>query len=212
MFKTDAKHKRYWKDRKIDWGISYFDTWNHPHRHLIVEKLRNKKFGSVFETGCASGPNLYLIKKVFPHVELGGIDLSADAIQMARERFSYPFNFEVGSAEKIFLSDKSVDVSISDMCMIYLGKKGVNRALNELKRITRNFVILCEFHSESPLKNIGLKLTSGYNSHNYRKILEELDFYDIIIDKIPDKAWPKEDGTPADPLENSFRYIITARI
>jgi hypothetical protein len=83
--------------------------------------------------------------------------------------------------------------------------KDIKKVLGEMVRITRNNVVLCEFHSKSWWKRLVLRWKTGYNAHDYRKLLEELGCYDIQIAKIPKEFW---EGTPWE----EWGYIITAKV
>lgn len=212
MYKTTGHHKKYWANRNIDWKSAYLDTINHPHRQMIMDQLRKIRFGSLLEIGCASGPNLLRIKQEFPRVQVGGVDISQKAIETARQALGPLANLDVSSGEDVFFGDKCADVVLTDMTLIYFGPRAIHRVMKEIVRTARRHVVLCEFHSESAWKRWGLRFASGYNAYDYRKLLKRYDFYDIVVIKIPNDRWPKEDGSPADDLENQFRYVITAKI
>lgn len=202
--KTTKHHEKYWRNRKIDWKKDYFDTHGHPHRELILRAMARYRFGSVFEIGCASGPNLLRMHYAFPGVQLGGCDISADAINSAR--LNVPFaHLDVCAADNVFMSDKSIDMVVTDACLIYVGRRKIHKTLEEIKRITRRSIVLCEFHSPSFFQRTRLYLQSGYYAYNWKKLLEKHGFFNISIQKIPQKVWP---GTPW----QEFGYIITASI
>lgn len=206
MLKTTKKHLQFWKERKIDWEHDYFATWNHPHRDLIVRALAREPFASVLEIGCASGPNLYRIQKQYPGVQVGGIDASADAIEAAKRLVPSAALLETGSADDLFASDKSADVVLTDMCLIYVGPVRIHKVMKEIKRIARTRVVFCEFNSTSFIKQLGLAIASGYWAYDWKKLLEHEGFHDVTLEKIPEEAWPG--GEP----QKSFGYIITARL
>lgn len=199
------KHIEYWKNRKIDWKTSYLDTWNHPHRNVISHVLSTFPWMSLFEIGCGSGANLVNIIKRYPHKQLGGVDINSDAIELARQTLQGGF-FKVGSALDLMVSDDAVDVTLSDMCLIYVDPSKIDTALGEIKRITRNHVIFCEFHSKSFYDRIKLRLTSGYHAYNYEKLLEKHGFYDIETYKLTEEMWPG--GNP----QKTFGFIIKAKV
>lgn len=198
--------KKYWQNRKLDWEKDYASTPNHPHRDLIIERLKKIRFKSLMEIGCNAGPNLLRIQEEFPKAQLGGIDINADAIATAQRLLpKWKLSLEVRSADNIFFSSKSIDVILTDALLIYIGGEKINKVLSEIKRMARNYVIFCEFHSESWLKRLGLKLVSGYNAYDYKKLLEKHDFWNIQVEKIPRSAWP-------DLVWNAFGYIIQAQL
>lgn len=170
---------------------------------MILQELADDPFHQVCELGCGSGPNLLLIKKTWPQVQVGGVDINADAIKMAKTVFPKGV-FDVRPADDLFFATGCVDVALTDMCLIYYGKDKIRKVIKELKRIARRKVILVEFHSKNPLKRLMLKIFAGYNSYNYKKILEEEGFYEVKLRKIPLSKWPG--GEP----QKTFGYIITA--
>ena len=194
------KHTKFWRNRKINWEQSYLladGAMNHPHRDLIIKRLGELKWRSVLEVGMGAGANLVRIKQQWPAAEVGGCDINLEAVKVASKYLPKARFIDVGDPRDIFLSDNSVDVVMSDACLIYLGPWEVRKALKDMKRVARNNLLLCELHSEKKVWG------SRYNIHNYRKLLEDLDCFDIRIEKIPKEVWP---GTPWE----QYGHIISA--
>ena len=174
-----GRHKHYWKFRSIDWEVDYF-TPHHFKRDLVVSIIKDLNIKSVFEVGCASGANLARIKEELPMVEIGGCDIAPKAIEAAKRLLGDNAEvLEVCSADEIFLSDKSVDVVLTDMCLIYIDPFHINKAIKEFNRISRNYVMFVEFHDLKWWKRIPCALFNGYNLYNYEKLLKRHGFYDI---------------------------------
>lgn len=203
FLKTTARHTKYWRERKIDWNLAYLKTWNHPHRAVISSVLATFPWTCLYEVGCGPGPNLLNILTRFKGVQLGGTDVNADAIAVARETFVGGM-FRVGTGEDLMLSDKGTDVALSDMCLIYVGPRTIKRYLKEMARVARRKVVLCEFHHESFFRRLWLRLSSGYYAYNYRRLLEECGFYDIMVLKLREEDWPG--GNP----QKTFGCIMVA--
>jgi ubiquinone/menaquinone biosynthesis C-methylase UbiE len=203
-FKTTEDHKKFWTERKIDWNKDYLSTWNHPHRQLIVWALKSIPWYSLWEVGCGPGANLVRIVKDFPGRQLGGCDINSEAIDLARKTF-VGGRFHVEGVEDILLSDDSVDVMLSDAALIYIGPNRIDKAIKELTRISRNHIILCEFHGTNIFKRWMFRFKTGYNSYNYKKLLEKHGCYNIKVIKIPKEYW---DGTPW----TEWGYIIIANV
>lgn len=206
MIKTTARHQKFWKNRKIDWEKDYFSTADHPHRDLIIRELAKEPFASILEIGCASGPNLYRIQKAFPNVQVGGIDINEDAIEAAKRLVPSAAVLMASSAENLFLSDKSADVILTDMALIYIDPTRIGDILSEIKRVARKKVIFVEFHSKSWWKRALLAIGAGYWAYDWVSLLEAWGFYDIRTEKIEESSWPG--GEP----QKSFGYIITAHL
>lgn len=204
MFKSTKEHKKFWAERKIDWKTQYLDTWNHPHRQLISWTLQAFPWLSLWEVGCGPGANLAKIVSDMPGKQLGGSDVNPEAIALASKTF-IGGKFHVESVENMLLSDKAVDVVLSDATLIYIGPTKINSVLEELVRIGRNHIVLCEFHGTSWWKRVLLRYRTGYNAYNYVKLLEKAGCYDIQMGKIPVEYWA---GTPWE----EWGYIITAKL
>lgn len=204
MFKTTEQHKKFWEERKIDWNKDYASTWNHPHRTLIAAALHSFFWVSLWEVGVGAGANLIRIVREFKGKQLGGSDINADAIAECQKIFPNG-KFHVESAEDMLLSDKAVDVLLSDAALIYIDPKKIDKVIREMTRSARVRIVLCEFHSKNWLKRMMFRWKSGYHSYNYYKLLKKHGCYDIQIIKIPKEYWP---GTPWE----EWGYIIMAKV
>ena len=200
LLKSTFLSRRYWRNRKIDWEQAYFNE--HSHRDLLMKVLTKVKFGSIIEVGCASGKNLAMIRERFK-VEVGGVDINEEAIETAKRLIPDAAVLEVSDATSLFLSNKSVDVVLTDMCLIYMDRFNINKAIKEIKRVARNKIVLCEFHHENFFKRL---LYPKYNIYNYKKLLKKHGFWDIEIYKMTEQDW--EGGEP----QKSFGSIIIANI
>lgn len=198
-------HKKYWKNRVIDWNTSYFQTANHPHRWLITEWLKTFRWQSLWEIGVGGGANIYAVLKQFPGSRLGGNDINPDAIEFCKKTFKGGI-FEVSSCEDMLLSNKSCDVILSDVTLIYVNPFKIRKVLRELKRIARHRVVLVEFHSNKWYRRLWLRLTSGYWGYDYKELLKKEGFYDILKFKIDSKFYPG-----ASKIHDEFAYLISAR-
>lgn len=88
-----------------EWVMSYWDSSNHSHRSLLMEKISGYSHGSILEIGCNCGPNLYLITKRFPDIEAQGIDINPRAIEKGNKLFasegSSNVKLSVGKAQEL---------------------------------------------------------------------------------------------------------------
>ena len=202
MYKTEQEHLSYWSTRKMDWKAAYLDTWNHPHRQMIVDALRGFQFDSVLEVGCAAGANLFRIHREFPKVRLSGTDVNAHAIDVARHFLTG--DLRVGTLAQAAFPDQCADVVLTDMVLIYVTE--IDKTLAEIRRLARKHIVLCEFHSQRPWERAALKLGTGYRARDYPALLQRHGWRGIGATKIPRELWPG--GRP----QRRFGYVITARI
>lgn len=203
ILKNTRWHKTFWETRKIDWKTSYLDTWNHPHRNHITAILSQLVWSSLFEVGCGSGANIRNIISKFKGVQLGGCDINKDAIDLANESFKGAF-FKRCPADDIMMSDSSVDVVLSDMCLIYYSNP--DPAIKEMKRVARSYVLFCELHSPTWYGRMKLRYKSGYIAHNYKRLLEKHGFEDIQLIKFGPGVW--DGGNP----QKDYGYFILAKV
>ena len=201
---TTKQNERYWANRKINWEKDYNSTWGSPHRFAISSILRTFNWFSLIEIGCGSGANIINIIKSFPgrKLQVGGFDVNKDAIEAVNKAIKGGM-FRVGSGSSIFMGDKSTDVTLTDMMLVYVGPLKINNYLKEIVRITRNYIVLHEFHHKSWFQRWKLRVFSGRHSYNYDKLLDSLDCYNIIKYKMPVF---EEDN------DQKFRYIIVAQV
>lgn len=203
ILNSTKKWAEWWQKRKIDWDKSYLQTWNHPHRALTIGILKTFNWISLLEIGCGAGANLVSIVKNFEHKQIGGVDINADAIETARNTLKGAI-LKVGPGDDVMMSDKSADVILTDMFLIYVGPRQIHKYIKEIKRLSRSHVILCEFHEKSFWKRLWIRYNSGYFIYDYHKLLEKHGFYDIISYKIPKDLWPGG-------LQEKIGYIIKAK-
>ena len=196
-----TKNDKYWKERCINWETHYWSP-QHPHRDLIINALKGVRVKSVLEIGCGAGANLYRIKQAFPDTEISGCDINEDAIKTAKEKLPGA-DLKVGSIYELPFNGEFYDLVLTDAMLIYVGPDKIKRALREIRRVGYDKMMFVEFHSNSLIKRLGLKLTSRYYTYDYEKLLIENYFKHITINKIPREIWKGEPWT-------TFGYLITA--
>ena len=198
---TSSQWSKWWAKRPIDWGKEYF-TPDHLHRNIIVAILKSIPWFSLFEVGCGAGANLAKIIHHIPGKQLGGVDINPEAIKVASEKMTGG-HFKVGNMDDILMSDNSVDVVLTDMSLIYAGK--IDKVLGEIKRIARNYIVLCELSSSKWYERWWIFLTSGLHMYNYPKLLQKYGFYNIIAYKIPKEAWSSD-------KQIRYGYVLLAKV
>ena len=201
MKKNTAK---WWANRKINWNDSYW-TPRHPHRILILREMLKIPFRSVFEIGCGAGANLANIYNVFKGAEVGGTDINPEAIAAAKRNLPYAKDLEVGTADDIFFSDKSIDMIITDATLLYVSSRKIKKVFSEMARVARNGIILCEPYRDKLWQRLKLRQAEGLHLHNYPKLLKQAGFYSISMTKITKEYWN-------DSLWYVCGHIISARI
>ena len=202
-------HANWWRKRKLDWNKDYFSTHTHPHRKALMYVLGQIKWSNLLEVGCGGGANLINITRYFPKTYLAGNDVNKEAIEFCKEVFAKhnpSLYFTQSPADDMLIGDKNTEVILSDMVYIYVSNRDIGKHLDEIKRVARDYVVLCEFHHKSWWKRMKLKLFAGYSAFNWQKLLTRHGFTDIISYRITPQDWPES------KLQQEFAHIFLAKI
>lgn len=202
----------FWGFRHVldrSWAEKYIseESIYHPHRKILIEKVSSYlPFKSVLEVGCSSGPNLYLLAKRFPEVQLYGLDINQKAIKTGqnffqKERISNVF-LRWGKIDNLKnFQAKSIDIIISDATLIYAGPDRINQVIKEMLRTARKALILCEQHSE-----LTPSLYKDRWIHNYKLLFETyLSREKIRVTKLPSGVWAGDWGKFGHIIEVDLR-------
>lgn len=205
MLPIIRNQSKWWRDRNINWRASYFVP--HAHQKMIAEGVNWDTVGSVVEVGCGAGKNIFMIKKLFPNVQVGGTDINSDAISEAHDIFEEHGMtaelLEVCPADDLFMNDKSADLILTDACLLYV--RDIDKVIREFKRVARQGIMFVELHSKIRPQRAWLWWNTGYRAYDYEKLLRRHGFYDITLRKIPKELWSGQ------PWE-SFGFVITAKL
>jgi SAM-dependent methyltransferase len=163
----------------------------HPHRAVLLEVIRRyAPFESVLEVGCHTGANLVLLAGAFPRADLYGVDVNPRAIALGRlalERAGVTrARLGVARADDLrHLTDRSVDLTITDATLMYVGPDKIRRAAAELVRVTRRAVICNEWHVAQGAADEVSRWHDMHWLHDYRQLFGSL---------------PRVAGVAAEPL------------
>ncbi len=175
-----SKTKFFWKYRHLYdptvWR-SYRDDHSNSRRKYYTDIIKKYNLKSVFEFGCASGPNYLSIKSTQPQIVFFGYDVSKSAIKQinhvnSREVF-FSNKISIGSIEDFLLANglKKFDLAIFDRVLYMLQKKDIEDLLNKYSKYFK-YVIIEDFHSENPRWDSEKYIFA----QNYMLILEKYKF------------------------------------
>jgi len=186
--------------KKDEWVLSYWDSRNHSHRPLLIEKIAAfYPFSSVLEIGCNCGPNLYLIAKRFPDIEIKGIDVNVRAIEKGNEFFTVEgisnVMLAVGKADELEqFKYKSFDIVFTDAVLIYVGRDKIKAIIQDMLRVSRKALILVEWHSSESTPEGSMFDVVHYPGQWIRDYVSLLKQFvpeqQIHVTKIPEDKWP----------------------
>ena len=177
-----------------DWIRDIWDSQNHSHRTILLEKIFKYSPQSILEVGCCCGPNLNLLAKMLPNTSIRGIDINPQAVKkgnkwLAQEKKS---NVELilGKADDLQqFQNKNFDVVFTDAVLMYVGPDKIKKVINELLRVSRKALVLLEWQDFNATYN-----PLGKNIHHwvrdYKTLLQEIaPEAHVIISKLPDDLW-----------------------
>lgn len=186
-----------WSNKENDWVRGYWDSQDHSHRNFLIERICKFSPSSILEVGCNCGPNLYLLAKKFPDIEIRGIDINSMAVQKGNEWFKQErisnVKLLVGKADELKqFPDKSFDVVFTDAVLIYIGPDKIKKVIEGMLRVTRKSLILLEWHCFNSKSNpAGVYV--GLWMRDYVALLKEfVPENKIKVIKMPEELWPDE--------------------
>ena len=198
--KVDDWNNRQHTSENDEWVIGYWDSRNHSHRPFLIQKISAfYPFCSILEIGCNCGPNLYLMAKRFPDLQLIGIDINLRAIERGSELFASEsisnVKLSVGKADELEqFQDKSFDIVFTDAVLIYVGPDKIRKVIQEMLRVARRALILVERHCFKPGDPLGRGVyRAGCWERNYVALLKQFVPEErISVTKINSDIWPDE--------------------
>jgi len=109
---------------------------------MLNEVATAGKINSVCEVGVGEGELLKIVYKKYPKVKLFACDLSKNEISKAKENLkNIPVNYSIQNAEDLSeYKDNQFDLVIC--CEVLEHLKNPSKALRELKRISKKYVIV----------------------------------------------------------------------
>lgn len=105
--------------------------------HRLVQQTGAR---SVLDAGCGEGFLVHYLARKDPRLRLTGVDVREEAIAHARNRYPDAARFRKGSLYKLPFSDNSFDAVLCSEVLEHM--EDVDRVLQELKRVTRRYVIV----------------------------------------------------------------------
>lgn len=136
-----------------EWVMGYWDSRDHSHRPFLIEKIvAFAPLSRILEIGANCGPNLYLLAKKFPGVEMVGIDINPRAVEKGNELLAADaisnVKLLVAKADELGqFQDKSFDIVFTDAVLIYIGPDKIKMVVQDMLRVARRALIMVERQS-----------------------------------------------------------------
>ena len=91
-------------------------------KNIIKQLIKMNPTGSLVDVGCGSGNLIVQIAKKFKSLDLIGVDISLEMIELAKQRvinnkFENSIELKIGTAEKLPFDDSSIDFIVSSLSL-----------------------------------------------------------------------------------------------
>lgn len=155
---------------------------NEEFAKFIRDLATSLRATNVLEVGCNIGNDLQGFPENF---EVYGLDLNEHALDIAIQRFP-SFKFKNGSITELPYGDSSIDFVFTHNVLNYIPEKEMDKAINELYRVSRKYILNCELfdENESPIDSTD---TSSWKRNVYKrwlsfkvKIISDVDMHEDI--------------------------------
>ena len=183
------------------------------HRKVLSQlKLFNLK-DSFIDVGCGSGNLIIQVAKKYPSLDLIGVDLSSEILELAKKKavenkINEKIDFKIGSVENLPFPDKSVDFVLSTLSLHHW--QDPKQAFKEVFRVLKDegVILIFDFRRDArkfyygflkfvtkvvvpkALKKINEPLGSlkaGYVFSEISQIISQISFSNVDIK--PYLAW-----------------------
>jgi SAM-dependent methyltransferase len=133
----------YWDgDRRINYGgYRYMPGRWAPVGQAMIDHYGLKPGDRILDIGCGKGFQLYELTQLLPGVEVYGIDVSAYAIENAKEEIKD--RLQVGNATSLPYPDQHFDFVFSLNALHNLHCYDLDKALREMERVGKKNKYLC---------------------------------------------------------------------
>lgn len=201
-----SKTKFFWKYRHLlepsIWK-GYQEDYNSDRRNFYYKLMNLKKLNSVFEFGCASGPNFFSIKKYIKKFIYYGYDISSSAINIVKIQNNDKVHFTdklYKKQLKSFLNknhSSKFDLTIFDRVLYMLSEEQIIKLMDEIYELM-DYVIIEDFHASKPTWDNEKYIFAK----NYIKIFKKYGF--ILIEN-------NESQMQSSSAQNFARRILLKR-
>lgn len=110
-------------------------------RKMLITAAKIKDGQKILDVGCGTGTLLIQIKKMFPNVQVYGIDGDKEILEIAKakaEKAKVEINFVHGDAEDLPFEDGMFDTVVSSLVFHHLKEKQKFSATREVYRVLKD--------------------------------------------------------------------------
>ena len=187
-FKNKLKNTSFfWRFRHLiqaDTWLLYYNDYVTERRNFYTQCVKKYKCNTVFEFGCASGPNLKNIEIGSPDKTfLFGVDVSKAAIEFAKDKFNPQTSFFSHKISERQIETKLAewrysffDLAIYDRVLCLLTEKEISDHFSRFNNYLK-VVVIDDFHNSQNTETNG-----KYTTRNYEDILANFGFQLVALE------------------------------
>ena len=145
MLKAKEYEFDYWDgDKRYGYGGYRFieGRWM-PVAQKLIDRYRLTNNSKLLDVGCGKGFLLYEIKKILPHIEIVGFDVSTHGLMHSKEEIR-PSLKKLHAADPYPYADDYFDLVISINALHNLRIFDLKKAITEIERVGRQKYIVVE--------------------------------------------------------------------
>lgn len=128
-----------------DWTLPLYDPvvkllGGDRARRALVDQAAIRPGQRILDIGCGTGTLVVLIKRLYPDVDVVGLDPDPKALARGRrkaERASARIQFDRGFADELPYTEASFDRVFSSLMFHHLGRDEKEKTLREARRVLR---------------------------------------------------------------------------
>ncbi|MCE9613762.1 MAG: class I SAM-dependent methyltransferase [Lentisphaerae bacterium] len=178
----------YWDgDRRYGYGGYYYDGRWKPVAEQLIAYYELQQGSRVLDIGCGKGFLLHEMKQILPDLDIRGIDVSAYALEHAKEEVK-PFLL-LGNAVDLPWPDRHFDLVLSLNTLHYLYIYDLVRAFAELERVKRGHAYMvvesyCNEEEKANLLNWQLTCECFYTPDEWRWLFQRFGYtgdYSFVV-------------------------------
>jgi ubiquinone/menaquinone biosynthesis C-methylase UbiE len=182
--------KSFWQNRSRNDVVNGLEnnSWV-ARKNLVDEILKELDTGriiKVLEVGSGYGANLIALSENSIGSNFTGIDVSQESLNVGRAYIEQlgisDIQLMLGEVCLLPFDDNSFDLVIVDAVFLYIEPRDFHKALHEIFRVSRNYIVLLEFHAPGVGK--GKKIRDGY-LYDFDSTLREVSGIQFKIKKVP---------------------------
>ena len=155
--------------------------YNEEFSKFIKDLATSLRSNNVLEVGCNSGNDL----RSFPNdFDVHGVDLNDHALDIAKKKFP-SFKFKNGSIIDLPYDESSIDFVFTHNVLNYISENEIDKAINELYRVSKKYILNCELYDENEVPIDGKIKAWKRNVYkrwlNFQvKIISDVDMHEDI--------------------------------